>query len=168
MRQETALIYKFTAALLALGLVASACMSPPKPKKSPPPQRMVFTYKYDRVWRAAQLALAKYPIRVNDMDSGVLETDYIRGEMAWVSPPKTRKPPGGYRYKISVRMVKGWHKKTMAPIVKVTVLKQAEYQKNFFSAFEKTLSDGLEEKSLLYRMGRELKIEKALSKVKSN
>ena len=125
------------------------------------PQEKIFAETYDDTWRAVQLALATYPIKVNNQDAGVLETEAIRGDAAWVSPGQKKAPTGGFRYRIIVRVVRGKTEKGK-PAAKVTVLKLGEIQRDFFSAYEKLPSDGMEELALMYRIERELAIEKEL------
>lgn len=121
----------------------------------------IFFYSYDSVWRAAQLAL-KYPISVNNMDNGILETDWVRGIDGFVPPHLGKDPSPGVRYKIQLSLVKG--KVDRRESVRVTIIKKIEKQRDFFSEPEPLETDGLEEKVLFYRMERELVIEEALKK----
>ena len=116
------------------------------------------------VWKSCLIVLGKYPLKSYDEESGVIETDFIKGEDAWISPHKKKYVPGGYRYKLNLRVIKG--KANNKNATKVIVLKQSELQKDFFAEPEKIQSDGLEELALLYRIERELALEKALSNVK--
>ncbi len=127
------------------------------------PQTTIFEGEYDKVWRAAQLALARYPIKINNMDAGHLETDYIKREKIWI-PPYNRKPPAaGERHQITLRMVKGLSDNNK-DAVKVTVTKAVEILNDFFSGARRLPSDGMEERTILYRIDRELKVERALLK----
>lgn len=121
----------------------------------------VFAFPYESVWRAAQLTL-KYPIAVNNMDNGVLETEWIRGVDGYIPPVEGRAPSAGIKYKISLNMVKG--KLDGKSSVRVTVAKKLERQKDFFADVENLQSDGYEEKVIFYRIERELLIEEALKK----
>lgn len=121
----------------------------------------IFFYPYEAVWRAAQLAL-KYPISVNNMDNGILETDWVRGVDGFVPAHQTRNPSPGVRYKIQLSLVKG--RAAARESVRVTIIKRIEKQRDFFSEPEPLESDGLEEKVLFYRMERELIIEEALKR----
>ncbi len=117
---------------------------------------------FDQVWRATQLALQNYPMKVNNMDLGVIETEAVKGYKVWSPPFKPEVSSGGMAYSLNVRLVKG--RSQNREVVKVTILKETQIQKDFFSDPERMPSDGLEEKSILYRIGRELQIEKALEK----
>lgn len=121
----------------------------------------IFYARYDSVWRAAQLSL-KYPVAINNMDNGVLETDYIKAVDGYSPPHENKVPSSGVRYKITLILVKG--KVDGRESVRVTVGKVTEKKRDFFSDPEAMPTDGLEESVILYRIERELQIEEALKK----
>lgn len=149
-------------------LTTSACAlfeqkAGPKPIHGP--QERVFVGSFDDVWRATQLALqspTSYPLRVNNMDTGVIETETIKGSLVWVAPHRQEIPGGGLSYRIIVRVIKGNVSERQA--FKVAVQKAAQMQRDFFSEAETVASDGLEEKVILYRIERELQIDRALKR----
>ena len=118
------------------------------------PKSKVFYERYDRVWKASQIALAHYPLKAYDVESGTIETEYITGEAVWLPPHLQDFIPGGYRYKINIKVLRG--KKDGDTAVQIVVLKQVERKSDFFSNYEKFSSDGLEEIAILYRIDREL------------
>lgn len=136
------------------------CSSPPKVKKVS--QQKVFAVAFDQVWRAAQIALTHYPIRVNDMDKGILKTDKINSYKGWKPPHKPLKKSGGLSYTIQLRIVKGRYQKK--EVTKVVVSKKYNLKKSFFSEEKNEYGDGLEEKTILYRIQRELQIDRAIEK----
>lgn len=150
---------------LILILMLAACVSSPPASKSKslprPIYQKVFYFPYDNVWRAAQLAL-KYPISVNNMDHGVLETDSIKADDGFFAPGTERAPSSGIRYKISMILAKG--KVEGREGIRVTINKNIEKKRDFFSEAEVLPTDGLEEKVIFYRMERELVIDEALKK----
>lgn len=121
----------------------------------------VFYQSYDRVWRAAQLAL-KYPIAVNNMDHGTLETEFVKNEDGFFLPGVEVQPSAGLRSKIVINMVRG--KTESRDSVRVVVQKIVQKQRDFFSEPETLKSDGFEEMVLFYRIERELIIDEALKK----
>ncbi|MGE0633472.1 MAG: hypothetical protein AB7O96_13755 [Pseudobdellovibrionaceae bacterium] len=126
------------------------------------PEKKVIFAPYDQVWRAGQLAMGKYPLVANSMDTGLVETEMIRGPEGFKAPLLAKPPSSGVKYKIILRMVKGVVNGKEA--VRVNVSKKIEISRDFFSTPERLVSDGLEEKVILYRMERELNIESALRK----
>jgi hypothetical protein len=118
---------------------------------------------FEETWRAVQIALAKYPIRINDMDAGVIETDSIKGEQSWITPGKPAQPMGGRKYKLKATIVKG-RSNSGGPANRVSILKISEVQKDFFSEVENVASDGMEELSIIYRIDRELALSRVLKR----
>jgi hypothetical protein len=124
-------------------------------------QQKVYYYPYENVWRAAQLTL-KYPIAINNMDTGVMETDVIHAMDGFQSPESEKDPSSGIVYKIKLTLSKGKYDGREA--VRVTVQKNVERHRDFFSEPEEMESDGLEEQVIFYRIERELVIEDALKR----
>lgn len=137
-----------------------------KPEVKFGPRAQVYRASFDVVWLATQKALTQYPLRVNNMDLGLLETDIIKGSDVWVPPHIKKRSSGGVRYRLIVRLVKGNVRGN--PRVKVTVEKKMTKKRDFFAKSKKMPSDGLEEKALLYRIEREIVIEKALQRAHDN
>lgn len=151
--------------LLLFSFLVTACADKPIiPHKSviaQASQQRIYYYPYDNVWRATQLAL-KYPIAVNNMDNGVIETDNIRAVDGFQSPTSDKDPSSGIQYKITITLAKGRYEGR--EVVRVNIHKKIERHRDFFSDAEELDSDGLEEQVLFYRIERELIIEDALKK----
>lgn len=156
----------FISSVLALALSACALGSKAKPDEPQPvtgPVLKVFKTEYDRVWRATQKAMGKYPIKTNNIETGVLETDVIRGERGFKPAHMVVKIQPGLRYQLIVKLVRGQTSGGVAS-TEVSVEKRQSLEKNFFAEGKRLPSDGLEEESLLYRIDRELTLEHALDK----
>jgi hypothetical protein len=166
MQYSTPLISKIFLTLImvsALGC-SSANVEPERIDiKSPGPKTRIYQSPFANVWKSCLIVLGKYPLKSYDEEAGVIETDYIRGEDVWIAPHRKKYVSGGFRYKLSLRIIKG--KSNNKPVTKVVIVKQPELQKDFFSDSEKTQSDGLEELSILYRVERELALDQALAKI---
>lgn len=127
-----------------------------------PPSR-IFSYSYDNVWRAS-LTVLKYSITDQNQETGHIETDYVKpADGGWTRPDGTSNVSAGIRYKIAIGLVRVRTENGKTG-VKVTVDKKLERIKDFFSDPEALESDQLEEKSILYRLERELVIDDALKK----
>jgi|SRR6185312_8971083 len=152
-------------ASLSLPFFLTACADKPIiPRKSAiaeASQQRIYYFPYDSVWRATQLAL-KYPIAVNNMDNGIIETDTIHAIDGFQSPTAEKDPSSGIVYKITLTLSKGRFDGREA--VRVNIRKKIERHRDFFSAAEDLESDGLEEQVIFYRIERELVIEDALKK----
>ena len=126
------------------------------------PREQTYYANFEEVWRAANLSLQAYPLRISNMDQGILETDVIHGYKVWIPPFKSDVNSAGQTYHLTLRVVKGALENHQA--TNVVLLKDTEVQVDFFSDPRAVPSDGLEEKALLYRIGREIQIERALAK----
>ena len=126
------------------------------------PVSKVFFAKYEDVEAALKLAMLRYPQRVDNTEAGIFESDYVKGEARFKPPHKPVDYSSGYRYRLLVRLVRG--ESVTRPAVKVVVLKQIEIARDFFAEPQILPSDGLEEAVILYRVGRELTINRTLQK----
>ncbi|MDE0518856.1 MAG: hypothetical protein OXH36_04810 [Bdellovibrionales bacterium] len=125
------------------------------------PVSKVFYADYQKVWRAAMLALSDYPIETEDNEKGYLKTEEIPIETIWKIPFEREKNLNSSKYVIQVKFIKG--KVKAVAVVKVLVLKKIFRQKGFINAPVRVPSTGLEEKAILYRILREINIEHAIA-----
>jgi hypothetical protein len=121
----------------------------------------VFFAPYDSVWKAAHTSI-KYPIAVENQDTGYLETEFIKGVDGFLAPHEAKSPSAGVRYKLVFSFAKG--KTEGKESTRVTIEKKIERLRDFFSEADSVASDGLEEKVLFYRIEREIVISEALKK----
>lgn len=153
----------FSLSLIFLSLTACALFEERKgPARYYGPREQVYFAKFEEIWRAVNLVLQPYPLRVSNMDQGMLETDTIRGDRVWSAPFKSDAATNGETYRLTIRVIKGALDNRAA--TKVTIVKEASLQRDFFSDPRPLPSDGMEEKSILYRIGREIQIERALAR----
>lgn len=124
------------------------------------PVSKVYYAKYEEVEAAVKQAMIRYPQRVDNTEAGIFETDYVKGNARFVPAHKEMELSSGYRYRLLIRLVKG--KSDERSAVRVSVLKQIELVRDFFSTAEAQPSDGLEEEAILYRINREISIAKAI------
>ncbi|MBX3041487.1 MAG: hypothetical protein KF789_12335, partial [Bdellovibrionaceae bacterium] len=57
-------------------------------------RQRIFFASYDEVWRAIHTAL-KYTIATENPDTGVIETEFIKGVDGWVAPGHKRQVSAG-------------------------------------------------------------------------
>ncbi len=146
---------------LIMGAALQGCSSFNETTESGP-QSKLFIGKYEKVWRAAQVALEKYPLKINNMDKGVLETSRVKLYEHWQPPTQKFKNPNGITYRLKLKLYKGVSKGREA--VKVKITKKMELRKGFFAEPEDLNSDSFEEQALLYSIGQEIKVDKLLDR----
>ncbi len=124
------------------------------------PREEIYRASFEEVWRSVNLVLQPYPLRTSNMDLGLLETELVKTNRIWTPPHKSDRASSGVSYKLTIKVIKGAVGSGGA--TKVVIIKDAVIQSDFFADPRAQPSDGLEEKSLLYRIGREIQIERAL------
>lgn len=129
-------------------------------------QQKIYFAPYDEVWKAAHSAL-KYTIAAENQDFGVIETDYIKAVDGWLPPFRTKPQFPSSRYKLVLSFARG-KKGEAQESVRLTIEKKIEVFKDFISEVKSVPSDGFEEKTIFYRIERELIIAKALKKASEN
>lgn len=141
---------------LFIALLLSACSSTPQTSLETEYSR-VYDAPFELVWRATQQALLNYPMNINNMDTGYLQTLYITGKHRYKAPHKENELlPSGFQYRLNINIQKGDERS------KVIVAKESRLQVDFFSKPRELKTDGFEEKVILYRIKREITIEKLL------
>jgi hypothetical protein len=152
--------------LLCLAFALTACSTASdkfkRTLKVGEPVARVYNAKYEEVEAAIKQAMIRYPQRVDNTEAGIFETDYVKGEARFKSPGKNNDESSGNRYRILIRLVRGKNDDRSA--VKVIVTKQGELARDFFANAEPVPSDGLEETAILYRVGREIVLARAILK----
>lgn len=156
---------RFLFVLVSSAVLLNGCAHSVKKVESgePVPVEEVFYADAETVDRAISQVMVKYPQKIANLEAGVLETDYIKGDSRFQPPHKNVVYGSGFRYRILIRTVRG--KTNGKPAIKVQVLKKVEQQRDFFADPEQLKSDLLEEKAIIYRIGREIKIDKALQRL---
>src|SRR3974390_2969104 len=132
----------FSRLLLATAVLLSGCAlfeERKGPETAFASREKVYVASFDEVWRAANLVLQPYPLRVSNMDQGVLETDFVRGFKVWTPPFKPDGATAGQAYKLTLKLLKGQFNQRLA--VKVKILKEASVQHDFFSDAHATPTD---------------------------
>ncbi len=143
---------------ILLTLLLTACVSSPLPTENKIYERE-YSATYEEIWRACQQAVISYPLKINNMEQGVIQTTALRSNVYFKPPYLEKKQAGGYRYDLNVTMLKISPKKT-----KISIQKNLQLYRDFVSNPESRVSDGLEEENLLYRIQREVDIDRALVK----
>lgn len=149
---------------LVLFLLVCGCASSDKLERVLDYSRS-FKAPYETVWRATQQAMLNYPMNINNMDTGHLQTLFITGKHRFQPPHKQKEVlPSGFQYRLNINIIKDEERESS----RVIISKEARLQKDFFSDPKDMISDGFEEKSILYRIKREILIEKLLKKILEN
>ena len=145
----------------ALAAAGGCATQEAKVGDKPVPVERVFAAPFEDVERALKQAMIRYPPKVDNSEAGIFETDYVKGDARFKPPFKETHYTNGFKYRLFVRLVRG-RGDGGQPAVKVVVTKAPELTRDFFSSPELLGSDGLEEGVILYRIGRELAVDRAI------
>jgi hypothetical protein len=162
------LLHTFRAILLIsslISIVGCALLEPPDEEainEKRGATHRIFKASYDEVWRAVQKTLMKFPIVVNNIDQGVLETEPVKTNAIWARPFQIKASRQKSKFTLHVNVIKGRVKKSEA--TRVVVLKKVVLGRDFFSDDKQLPSDGYEEDILLYRVQREITLERSLKR----
>lgn len=141
-----------------ISLLAAGCSSSSE-VEVPRAFEREYAANFDETWRAVQQSIISYPLKINNMELGQVQTTAIRGNTQFKPPHEAKVKSGGHRYNLSINVLK------VSPgVTRVSILKDVAVYRDFVSRPETRGSDGLEENTILYRIGRELEIEKILIK----
>lgn len=141
---------------LVFALMVCGCASSPD-LEAPQAYEKEFAANFEETWRAIQQAIISYPLKINNMELGQVQTTSIRGSTQFKPPPATKIKASGYRYSLVINLLK-----VSNAVTRVSILKEVMVRRDFISKPEAKYSDGYEENQILYRIGRELEIEKIL------
>ncbi len=148
--------------ILPLLFILTGCVSTPSLEEDKAYTKS-FRASFDEVWRAAQQAVISYPLKVNNMEQGTIQTTLLRSHTYFKPPHLEKRHAGGYRYDLQLTLIK--ESKT---ITAVSLQKKLQVYKDFISKPVDLVSDGLEESALLYRIEREIEIDRNLTKQSSS
>ena len=144
---------------LFFSLFFSGCVSTQPPRDIIGPISKVFYTDYKNTWQALMLALENYPLAEEDKETGYVKTETIKGETLWQLPFHTN-TVHGLRYSLYVQVVKGSAREK--PATQVSITKKLLSRKGFIDSYHRVASNGLEEKFILYRILREININKMI------
>ena len=125
----------------------------------------VFSASYEVVWQAVLLTMKDYPLIVEDIESGEIETGMIQGYTIWQPPTGMTSNQNKRKYKIKIFLEKD--STNPEPVIKVHVIKDERVDKDFIEHSTPVISSGLEEKIILYRIKREILLEQKKSEMRA-
>jgi len=119
-----------------------------------------FRANHAATWKAVVLALEDYPLKEQNQATGLILTNIIKGEKGWRPPFKTNYSKN-VAYRMHIQVIKN---ESHPLLTTVHVTKQIFRHRGFIDGVQKIPSDGLEEQTLLYRIKREIVVEKMIAR----
>ena len=131
--------------------------------KPEPFQTRIYDGKYEGVWLAALKAVADYPLKLSNKDSGKIQSEVVNGPYndLFLAVPEAIELPDRFRF--SVRLAVAPLIEEGQSAVRVRVSKDLETFRDFYTGWVPYPSDGIEEKALLYRIAHILEMDNRLA-----
>ena len=118
----------------------------------------VFTASRSKVWEALIQVFSPYKLALSDEEQGLLQTKLITGSKVWTPAHDENKNTTGISYHLRAKLIYD------KPHATVIISKKIKQKKGFLFDSKTIPSDLMEERLLLYRLGRELRIKKLIKR----
>ena len=125
----------------------------------------LFKTSYNQSWQAVLQVMQKYDLALQNQEAGVIKTRWIDNtlQLNFSDSFGSRDAVKAARFKLVVNVVKGFS--GSREVAKVTVFKRQMVEQDFLQGWKISRSDGILEKSLLYRIERVILIDNKLKKI---
>jgi len=127
----------------------------------------IFVTEYPLAWEAAVDALKQSPMEIVNRENGTLQTKWIdnTAERNLIDSAGSVSPYVKAQYRFRVSLAKGFY--DGKPSVRVIVQKEQQYQRDVLEGWRPQESDGLQENSLLYRIGKLIDFRTKMQKIEN-
>jgi hypothetical protein len=128
-------------------------------------QVKVFSADYDIAWESAVDALKASPMEEVNRENGTLQTKWIdnTAERNLIDSAGTVSPYHKAQYRFRLTLAKGYY--SGRPSVRATVQKEQQIQRDVLEGWINQESDGIQENTLLYRIGKVIEFKTALREI---
>lgn len=125
----------------------------------------VFKADFNQTWQAVIQIMKKYDLSVQNQEAGVLKTRWVDNtlELNFADSFGNNDAVKAARFKLIVNVVKGY--RGTREVAKVTVFKRQMVEHDFLQGWKIIPSDGILEKSVLYRIDRIIQIDNKLKMI---
>ena len=118
--------------------------------------QMDYASKKQEVWRATLLSLSSYPLEINNFEEGLIKTKVLTESEVW--SPIYRSPNSDHLYTMSISVYDSNYG------TKVSINKKLKRKADFNRSEEELETKGVEEDLILYRVKRELLVDRLIKK----
>lgn len=119
----------------------------------------IFKSTYTQTWQAVLQYARKFDLAVQNQEAGILKTRWIDNtlELNFTDSFGSKDSVKSAKFKVIINLVKGYRGNN--EITKVTIFKRQMVEQDFLQGWKIIPSDGIFEKTALYRIGRILAID---------
>ena len=125
----------------------------------------VFKSDYAQTWQAVLQVMKSYDLEVTNQESGVIKTRWIDNtlQLNFADSFGSSDSVKAAKFKLILNVVKGF--RGSREVSKVTVFRRQMVEQDFLQGWKIIRSDGIMEKSIIYRIERELRIDDRLKAI---
>lgn len=125
----------------------------------------VFKNDYNQAWLAVLQVMKKYNLELTNQEAGVIKTRWIDNtlEVNFADSFGSSDAVKAAKFKLIINVVKGF--RSNREVSKITVYRRQMIEQDFLQGWKVIPSDGILEKTILYRIERNLRIAEKLKKI---
>lgn len=125
----------------------------------------VYRNDYSQTWQAVLQIMQRYDLSLQNQEAGIIKTRWIDNtlELNFADSFGSRDAVKAARFKLILNVVKGF--RGTREVSKVTVFKRQMVENDFLQGWKVVRSDGILEKTILYRIERILAVDRRLKKI---
>jgi hypothetical protein len=125
----------------------------------------VYKYEYSQSWQAVLQIMKKFDLATQNQEAGIIKTRWRDNtlELNFADSFGSSDAVKSAKFKLIVNVVKGF--RGTREVSKVTVFKRQMVEHDFLQGWKVVRSDGIMEKTVLYRIERVLAIDQKLKKI---
>jgi len=125
----------------------------------------IFKSNYDKTWLAVLQTVKKYNLEIKNQAAGIIKTRWEDNtlELNFSDSFGSNDSIKAAKFKLIINVVKGFRGRK--EVSKVTIYKRQMLEQDFLQGSKVVPSDGILEKTILYRIGRSLSISQKLEKI---
>lgn len=125
----------------------------------------VFKADYNQTWQAVVQVMKKYDLALQNQESGQIKTRWMDNtlEVNFADAFSSNDAIKAARFKLVVNVIKGF--RSSREVAKVTIYKRQLVEQDFLQGWKEITTDGIMEKTLLYRIGKLIEIDNNLREI---
>lgn len=125
----------------------------------------IFKADFNEAWQAVVKVMKKYDLAYHNQEAGVIKTRWIDNtlELNFADSFGKNDSVKAAKFKIVLNIVKGY--RGSREVSKVTVYKRQLVEQDFLQGWKEVPTDGIVERTILYRIEREIEINNKLKAI---
>lgn len=125
----------------------------------------IYKAEYVQAWQAVLQIMRKYDLETQSQESGIIKTRWIDNtiQLNFADSFGGNNSVKAAKFKVIVNVVKGF--RGSREVTKITVYKRQLVEQDLLQGWKEIPSDGIFERTLLYRLGRIMAIDNKLKKI---